>query len=144
MRRVKYHIAMLFVSVSFYLVACVTTGLRFHSTNPREPHWTGAQLLLIGWMGIAFGQLAWCANPIAFLSWAFLILKLRQPAFGMGIAAMVLSLNTLTLYFWYPSGDTADFRFEGLGPGFYAWFISILAACVGAYALPRSSQGKQW
>lgn len=124
-------LAVIGTSLALYVAACVTPALIF---SGADRSWNGGGLLFFGWMGVVDSQFGWFANPIYAL--ALLLVVFRKWAFAVitGSLALLVALNTLTLFFQEIPADEAGVattHLVYLHVGFFLWIASIGAAIVG-------------
>lgn len=89
----------------------------------------GLLILLLGWLGVGVGQVAWFAN-VGFWTSFFLLRKDRQVSrnLGFAVAAATTGLG-LSAFLWNASVDeenAADIVLIHYGPGFYCWLLAVL------------------
>ena len=62
----KFPKALVLASLILYVICLANDGYYIEGTNPRA--WSAAwALLLLGWLALGTGVLAWLANPVLFL-----------------------------------------------------------------------------
>jgi hypothetical protein len=133
-------LVVLFISMGLFLIACASPALAFKRTSSDMEVWPGFQVLMMGWLGLLFKQIAWYANPVMVLSLIFLLCRRWLAATVIALAALALAANTLVLFSTELPADEANvnkLRLEYLGPGFYSWVASIVAIIIGAIILRR-------
>ena len=84
---------------------------------------TGYWVLITGWIGVIFIQLAWYANPINLLA---LLLAREQPriALLLSLLAFVIALGALLIY-EIPTGINYEKIFiKEFGLGLYLWLAA--------------------
>ncbi len=134
------------VLVSFFLfvVACALPVLAFESGN--EPHWFGAQILLMGLMGIFIGQFAWFANPLLWLAWLACLLRWWIASAIIAMLGLVVALSSFLIVGASIPMDEAAVRKETvsfLHAGFYVWLLAFLVAVAAPIALRIYSSVRQ-
>jgi hypothetical protein len=113
--------------------------------------WPGFQVLVIGWLGPLFKQIAWYANPVMVLSLVFLLFRRWLTAMVIALVALAIAANTLLLFsrdLPADEGNVIKLRLEHLAPGFIsAWpaswqSLSERLSCavikVTQFSFPRS------
>lgn len=88
------------------------------------------------------GQVAWYANPVALLAAVLLILRRRKLSVICAILALLISLDTFSLYDKKISADEGDVNhlyLKRVREGAYVWQASIGVLLVGALVI-RSRQ----
>ena len=102
------------------------------------PGWPGFGVLLMGWMEIPavvevgpFVAFSWLANPLLALVWVLFYLKLYRIASVIGALAFVFGLGCL-LGSKVVANEAGIVGSLELGPGYFAWVISIATAFIGA------------
>jgi hypothetical protein len=98
----------------------------------------GRDILLTGWLGPTF---SWYANPIAFFTLVFLIIRFKKTALVFSILAVIISLTafritnydftTSTAHSCYvdtltPATNPACSTVDHLGIGYFVWLFSLL------------------
>jgi hypothetical protein len=143
---------LVWLSLGLYLIACFLPGLSFQAEAPHtgQVTYSGGWLLVIGWLGLLAMQFAWLANPIVLLAW----LLLSRYAAGAGrswalaaliagIAALVLSADTLTLFSYNVPArgdDMVPYRLEQVLAGTYFWWASQTTVALGALLSLRNAR----
>jgi hypothetical protein len=120
------------LSCVLYVVALLNDGYYVEGSNPEA--WASAWgLLLMGWMGLFSGVFAWLANPLLFVAWMLLALRLTQAATICTIGA-ILCIGSFLLHdsiLIDEAGGRA--RILGYGAGYWLWLSSAIvffAACI--------------
>jgi hypothetical protein len=144
------------VVVLVYLVACCCPALRFDNYYPgnsapqSSDTWFGWTALLLGWLGIAVGSVAWLANFVLGLTLIFLMCGLRWATLISSAVTVLLSFDFFPVLSAHIPADEGGVGRAVLRPpeiGVWLWFASIAAAFVGAWILflaPRKGvQGVQ-
>jgi hypothetical protein len=83
----------------------------------------GFWILITGWMGLFFFQLAWYANPLNILAF---LLVLRHPRLSVLLSLVALFLASETFLFYeIPTGINQEKLYiTELGLGFYFWYFA--------------------
>lgn len=83
----------------------------------------GYWILLMGWLGIFFFQVAWFANPLNLLA---LLLSSKKPLTSLILSATAIGLASQSFsFFEIPTGlSTNKIYIKELGLGFYLWFLA--------------------
>ena len=132
------------VVVLIYLVACCCPALTFdnyysgNSAPQSTDTWFGWTALLLGWLGILVGSVAWLANFVLGLTLIFLVCGLRWAALISGAATVLLSLDffpILSANIPADEGGVGRAVLRPPGTGVWLWFVSIAAAFIGALVL---------
>jgi len=144
------------VILLIYLVACCCPALTFdnyysgNSTPQSTDTWFGWTALLLGWLGIAVGSVAWLANFVLGLTLIFLMCGLRWATLISSAVTVLVSLDFFPIFSArIPADEGGVGRAVLRQPeiGVWLWFASIAAAFVGAWILflaPRKGvQGVQ-
>lgn len=125
-------------ALCLYLAALVTVP--FQTRDPMNA-W-GIEILLVGWIALADGNIAWLANPL--LIFALLSMD-RQPraslaACGLAVLVSLDALRAMGLSLGFDSSrDIFGGEIQGLGPGAYAWYGSLVAALVACVLHRRAT-----
>ena len=142
--------------VLIYLVASCCPALTFdnyysgNSAPQSTDTWFGCTALLLGWLGILIGSVAWLANFVLGLTLIFLMCGLRWATLISSAVTVFLSLDFFPLFSANIPADEGGVGRAVLRPpeiGVWLWFTSIAAAFAGAWILflaPRKGvQGVQ-
>jgi len=83
----------------------------------------GIWVLISGWIGLAFLQLAWYANPLSLLA---LLVSRKSPKNALLLSMFALILASGSFYFYeIPTGINYEKVYiKELGFGFYLWFMA--------------------
>jgi hypothetical protein len=139
------------VIVLIYLVACCCPALTFdnyysgNSAPQSTDTWFGWTALLLGWLGILVGSVAWLANFVLGLTLIFLICGLRWATLISSGTTVLLSLDFFPLFSATIPADEGGVGRAVLRPpgvGVWFWFASIAAGFIGASILflaPRTA-----
>ena len=141
---------LLLLCTILYVAACFVPALLFHKfiLDPSAydvTHWTGAQVLGMGWMGALVGQFAWYANPFWLLGW--LCLLFRRPIWARiwFIITLLIAFHTFMLFGQILPADEAGVNrmmLIDLLIGAYLWFASIGIGLIGAFFTTRRRRFK--
>lgn len=125
--------------LALFLVACVAPCLEFLNTNTSSMDvMQGFQILLMGWMGVFVGQLAWFANLLFALGLLLLSLRRRTGAVICGTMAVVVASDTFVLFSQQlpaNEGDVGKLILQHLRAGFYVWAAALVLLPLGALVL---------
>ena len=139
------------VIVLIYLVACCCPALTFdnyyagNSAPQSTDTWFGWTALLLGWLGIVVGSVAWLANFVLGLTLIFLICGLRWATLISSAVTVLLSMDFFPVFSAKIPADEGGVGRAVLRPpgiGVWLWFASIAAVFVAAWILflaPRAS-----
>jgi hypothetical protein len=139
------------VIVLIYVVACCCPALTFDNfysgnTAPQSTDtWFGWTALLLGWLGIFVGSVAWLANFVLVLTLVFLVCGLRWATLISSAVTVLLSLDFFPILSANIPADEGGVGRAVLRPpeiGVWLWFAGIVAAFVAAWILflaPRTS-----
>lgn len=90
-------------------------------------------LLLIGWLGVFEGIVAWLANPALLLAWIFtLSRKRRVEAVICSLAALGLALSFLSVKEMDRDEAGHHAKIISYGLGYWLWIGSIATAYAGS------------
>lgn len=127
-------LARLFVAVSIllFLVSLTQNPCRTASPNEPEGQYFGClALLLIGWVGVFGGIVAWLANPALLMVWIFTFSRYRRAeAVICSVAALGLALSFL--FVKEMPGETESAKIISYGLGYWLWIGSIVMAFAGS------------
>ena len=139
------------VIVLIYVVACCCPALTFdnyysgNSAPQSTDTWFGWTALLLGWLGIFLGSVAWLANFVFGLTLVFLVCGLRWATLVSSAVTVLLGLDFFPILSANIPADEGGVGRAVLRPpeiGVWLWFTSIAAAFIGAWLLflaPRTS-----
>jgi hypothetical protein len=123
--------ALLSLSVALFAVCLANDGYYIAGPNPRA--WAPARgLLLVGWIGIFYGTVAWVANPALFVAWLMFYLRRYKRATIFALLAMAFMLSFLLTKTVVSSEAPTYSKVIGYGPGYWLWVSSALALLVGS------------
>lgn len=128
------------LSVGIFVASLLGNGF-YIARNGNSPFASGAILLLMGWLGLLDGIVAWFANPLLLISWCYCAFgKAGQVALGFAGIAFLLAASFLLCQSVTdnPSGIRSDVTEYGWGYGL--WMTSIVVAILAAFATPTSYQ----
>lgn len=124
------------ISLLVYVLACCCPALEMATTTTREPltpvtyqtMW-GFQLLMMGYMGIAYGIISWFANPLWGVALLLVLLKWMKAALAVSLASVVISLTSFwvigkDLYVW--ESDIYHQHVSAALPGCFLWMASLV------------------
>jgi uncharacterized membrane protein len=139
------------VIVLIYLVACCCPALTFDnyyagdSAPQSTDTWFGWTVVLLGWLGIVVGSVAWLANFVLGLTLIFLICGLRWATLISSAVTVLLSMDFFPIFSAKIPADEGGVGRAVLRPpgiGVWLWFAGIATAFVAAWILflaPRAS-----
>lgn len=122
-------------SLLLFIIACNLPALEFRRNENGQEIWNGGATLVMGWLGLFVGQLAWLANGPLFLAMVCLLLRQRRACLVFGGLALLLSCTTWTLFGSTLDGDEGGVNkliLLRLHAGVYVWQASMLVLFVGA------------
>jgi hypothetical protein len=131
-------LVVLFTCLAFFLTACACPALVFKNTNGSTEAMYGFSVLVVGWLGILVGQVAWYANFVIGLSLIFLLFRRWLTAALLALVAVAIAADTLLLFskeIPADEGGVNKMYLVHIGPGFYFWVASMLVVVVGAIIL---------
>lgn len=121
----------LIASVVVFVVCLQNDGYYIEGPQPRA--WADAwALLLLGWIGIGSGTIAWLANPALFLAWVFSLNKRPVPSLLSAIVALAFMVSFLVQQTVVTSEASTYSRIAGYGTGFWLWVVSAALQAVGS------------
>lgn len=131
------------VVATIYFVACCCPALRLDhysggSSVESSETWFGWTALILGWLGILLGSVAWLANFALGLTLIFLLCGLRWTSLICSTLTILLSLDLFRLFSTKIPTDEAGVGQATLQPleiGAWLWFASIAAAFLAAWIL---------
>jgi hypothetical protein len=121
----------LIASIALFLVCLTQDGFYIDGHDPRA--WASAfYLLLLGWLGLLSGTIAWFANPLLIAAWVLFALRRHWVACGLGAAAAFCALSFLNVDTVVTSEAPSFAKVTGVGPGYWLWVASIAVITLGA------------
>lgn len=121
----------LIASVVVFVVCLQNDGYYIEGPQPRA--WSDAwTLLLLGWIGIGSGTMAWLANPALLLAWVFSLKKRPAPSLLSAIVALAFMVSLLFQQTVVTSEAPTYSRIIGYGIGFWLWIVSAALQAVGS------------
>jgi len=97
--------------------------------------YSGLDVLMGGWLGVLtfnLANMAWLANPLLFLSWVFIKIKMPRTAIGLICAAILFGLLVII----FPGVETDESgtlrQIIRYGFGYYLWILSMFFSFFGA------------
>jgi len=127
-----------------FLIACAAPALEFRDTNTAAPNvMQGFQVLLMGWLGVFAGQLAWFANPLFATGLLLLSLRRRTAALVCGTVAVLVAGDTFVLFSQQlpaNEGDVGKLILQHLKAGFYLWAAALVLLPLGALILRQRTE----
>lgn len=126
-------LARLFVGVSILLFLVSLTQRTYRTAWPNEPEGRCFVLLLIGWVGLFGGMVAWLANPALLVAWIFTFSRYRRvEAIVCALAALGFALSFLSVKEMDVDEAGHSAKIISYGLGYWLWIGSIVMACVGS------------
>jgi putative flippase GtrA len=116
----------LYLSVGLFLLSLLNDG--YYAEGQSSPAWL---LLLIGWIGVFSGTLAWLANPLLIGAWILLLCKRTSLSLIAALVAMAFMLTFLFQKTVISSEAPTYSRISGYGLGYGLWIASTLAQIIG-------------
>ena len=128
----------LIISIVLY-AACMF--LDTFSVTGQRSFADGWWLLFFGWTMLDRGHeyLAWLANPLLFLGWILVLLRLRLPAAGSAMGALAFGIAFLGATTVDVSSD-GPVEITGYKEGYWLWLASMAVALVAAVLSARQPQ----
>jgi hypothetical protein len=134
----------LIVSIVLY-AACMFLGAFYVSLPDSVPGQRsfadGFGLLSRGWLGLDLGfeYVPWLANPLLFLAWILVLLRVRLVAVGSAMRALALGIAFLGVTTLDVSSD-GPVEITGYGEGYWLWLASMAVALVAAMLSAKRPQ----
>lgn len=124
----------LLLSLIAYGASLFNDGYYAESNDPKA--WAPAfGLLLIGWLGLLDGVIAWMANPLLLAGWVMLGYRRKSLATIFAIAALIciVSLQFCQTILVNEAGNRAPIT--SFGAGYWLWLASALLLLLGCVAM---------
>ncbi|HSK78684.1 MAG TPA: hypothetical protein VLQ45_19675, partial [Thermoanaerobaculia bacterium] len=115
------------VALTAFAVILFAVSLGFNALILSGSSLPGFFCLLLG-----FFHIAWYANPLFFLSVAFLLIDRPHWGIGTSFFSLLLALSTFSVQ-EVTAGDTGSKAVMGYGPGFYLWLASIVVVLLTSF-----------
>ena len=134
-----------------YIVACCCPALRLDhyysgdSSPQSNETWLGWTALVLGWLGIFVGSVAWLANACLGLTLIFLLCGLRWASLISSVLAALISFDFFQLFsakIPADEGGVGTLVLRSPEIGVWLWFASIAGGFVAALILflaPRTT-----
>ena len=123
--------ALVLASLILYVICLANDGYYIEGTNPRA--WSAAwALLLLGWLALGTGVLAWLANPVLFLGWALFRYRRFKAAAACAAIALLLMISFLLADKVISSEAGTYSTITGYGLGYWLWVASSAAFLAGS------------
>ena len=121
----------LVASFALFAACLLNDGYYIEGSDPRawSPAWA---LLLLGWVGVASGTLAWLANPTLLLAWILSLSKKHSLSLLAAIVALLLMVSFLFQASVISSEAPTYSRIVGYGVGFWLWVGSAAVQALGS------------
>lgn len=144
-KRPSFSTILLVLSLFLYTASlpniCYYTGTEYPDAS--APGWG---LLMIGWLAVLGGMIAWLANPLLLAGWAVLACRLRGLAAVFAVAALACSSSFMLYQTMWINEAGAEAPITGYGLGYWLWLASaatLLVACLVAMVEARFQAPKQ-
>ncbi len=124
------------VSLALYGIACCLPALTFTKNGTPDDIMLGLRALVVGWSGVFFGVLGWCANPLYLLGLAFTAMRKPVPAAIaclLAVAAACTIFKDLGRELPGDEGGVTKTAIVRVLPAFYVWVASFLVLPVAAF-----------
>ena len=122
---------MLVLSIVLYAVSLLLPGIA------DIPGWF---ILLVGGVPHSLANLTWFANPVLFASWVATGVRFKKTGLVLALCALVIAASFIGFSGKVVIDATGVPKPVQLGPGYFLWLISMLAACFAWFLrLPRTS-----
>jgi hypothetical protein len=125
--------ALFWASIVLYAASLLTDGFYVAGRAPRawSPGWGE---LLLGWVSLFEGTLAWLANPALFLGWFAYRSRRPRMAMACSCAALLLMVSFVFVKSVVVSEAPTYARVTGYGMGYWLWISSALCLLLGSLA----------
>lgn len=118
-------------SVCLFVASLFNDGYYIEGLNARAwaPAWG---LLLIGWMGLAYGTFTWLGNPALIAAWMLFFNKKPTLSLLAAFIALVFMVSFLFQQTVVSSEAPSYSRIVGYGTGYWLWLTSGVLQVVGS------------
>jgi hypothetical protein len=118
-------------SIALFLVCLTLDGFYIEGPNPRA--WSSAfYLLLLGWLGLLSGTIAWFANPLLIAAWVLFWLRRYWIALALSVAALFCALSFLNVDTVVVSEAPTFAKVTGFGLGYWLWIAGMIVITLGS------------
>ncbi|REG34217.1 hypothetical protein ATI61_103110 [Archangium gephyra] len=135
-------------SLGLYVLACATPAVATYDTVNREYNLLfGAELLLIGCLGVFAFNYGWFANLFLAGSGFALLMRKDRTALVLGVLAILVGLDTL---YWYEKPmlatsranqvETGELQLRYPSIGFFLWMASMFVLVIAVLVLRQRSR----
>jgi hypothetical protein len=122
--------AVVILAIAIYVGSL--TQRAFYVDNPHVWNDPAIFPLVIGWLGIFQGVVAWYANPLLFVAWVLFFIGMRRLATAFLVGAFVLAVSFLSVKSLQASDAPTYTDVTGYGAGYFLWLASIFVSAIGA------------
>lgn len=129
-------------SAILFCIACALPAVEFRRNESGREIWSGLQIVIMGWLELLLGHIAWLANPLLAVAAVCLIFQKRLATVIFALLALLLSLETFTLFSGSLPGDEADVNrlyLHQLREGAFFWWGSLIVMLIGGFRCPVKS-----
>lgn len=134
MRQIKL-VKKVILGVSILLYVISLTQECYYVDKMNYDAWSNSfVLLLIGWIGMIMGgaaALSWLANPFIFLSWLFILKKIKISVF-FSIISFLFAFSFLFFDKVITSEAPTFSKITDYKMGYWIWLISIFIFAIGS------------
>jgi hypothetical protein len=119
------------LSVTLFALSLANDGYYLDRPDPRAwaPGWG---LLLVGWIGVFSGTIAWLANPAMLTAWILFYYERYRRSAAFALIAAALMLSFLFTRSVIDSEAPTFSRVTGYGLGYWLWLASALGLLGGS------------
>jgi hypothetical protein len=119
------------ISLALFALCLVNDGYYIAGPNPRAwaPAWG---LLLVGWLGLFSGTIAWLANPALLTAWVMFYRRKYRRSAAFALIAAALMASFLFAKTVISSESTSNSKVTGYGLGYWLWLSSAFVLLIGA------------
>ncbi len=145
-----FRLTLLIVSIVIFCISLTNDG--FYIDRPSNPRaWApGWAELMLGWILVPGGIIAWLANPLLFFGWMLLANKLLAPASTIVTALAICIALSFLLHKEIITSEAGNVSaVTGYGSGYYLWIGSMVVAMLAgllssiAYSIDRVRTSRQ-
>jgi hypothetical protein len=118
-------------SVCLFVASLFNDGYYIEASNPRAwaPAWG---LLLIGWLGLAYGTFAWLGNPALLAAWILFFTKKPTLSLLAALVALAFMVSFLFQQTIVSSEAPTYSHIVGYGTGYWLWLTSAVLQVIGS------------
>jgi hypothetical protein len=133
---------LLLLSIALY-IACLSCSEAF-CVSGRCSDWPTWSILLLGWLPVgSLAHATWWANPLLFIAWFLIFVRVRSLASVFAAATLALAASFMLAKTVMTNEGGVPNPVTGYRMGYWLWLASMVAACVAAFNIKPESRDIQ-